>query len=60
MKWQDRRLLDLFGIDHPILQAPMAGITSPQMDDRGLRGGRAGFGRRRDADGGGASQDFRW
>ena len=31
MKWQDRRLLDLFGIDHPILQAPMAGVTSPQM-----------------------------
>ena len=31
MKWQDRRLLDLFGIDHPIIQAPMAGITSPQM-----------------------------
>jgi nitronate monooxygenase len=31
MKWQDRRLLDLFGIDHPIVQAPMAGITSPQM-----------------------------
>jgi nitronate monooxygenase len=31
MAWQDRRLLDLFGIDHPILQAPMAGISSPQM-----------------------------
>jgi nitronate monooxygenase len=31
MQWQDRRLLDLFGIDHPILQAPMAGVTSPQM-----------------------------
>lgn len=31
MKWQDRRLLDLFGIEHPILQAPMAGPTSPQM-----------------------------
>ncbi|MDP3161780.1 MAG: nitronate monooxygenase [Reyranella sp.] len=31
MKWQDRRLLDLFGIEHPILQAPMAGVTSPQM-----------------------------
>ena len=24
MKWSDRRLLDLFGIDHPIVQAPMA------------------------------------
>jgi len=31
MKWTDRRLLDLFGIEHPILQAPMAGVTSPQM-----------------------------
>ncbi|MBL0897301.1 MAG: 2-nitropropane dioxygenase, partial [Reyranella sp.] len=31
MKWQDRRLLDLFGIEHPILQAPMAGVTSPQL-----------------------------
>lgn len=31
MKWQDRRLLDLFEVEHPILQAPMAGVTSPQM-----------------------------
>jgi nitronate monooxygenase len=31
MNWPDRRLLDLFGIDHPILQAPMAGVTSPAM-----------------------------
>ena len=31
MKWQDRRLLDLFGIEHPIIQAPMAGPTTPQM-----------------------------
>lgn len=31
MKWQDRRLLDLFGIEHPILQAPMAGVVTPQM-----------------------------
>lgn len=23
--WQDRRILDLFGIEHPIIQAPMAG-----------------------------------
>lgn len=29
--WHDRRLLDLFGIEHAILQAPMAGISSPQM-----------------------------
>src|SRR5260370_38403985 len=31
MKWSDRRLLDLFGIDHPIIQAPMAGASSGQM-----------------------------
>jgi len=31
MKWSDRRLLDLFGIDHPIIQAPMAGASSAQM-----------------------------
>jgi nitronate monooxygenase len=31
MKWQDRRLIDLFGIEHPIIQAPMAGAVSPQM-----------------------------
>ena len=31
MDWTDRRLMDLFGIDHPILLAPMAGINSPAM-----------------------------
>jgi len=31
MTWKDRRLLDLFGIEHPIIQAPMAGPVSPQM-----------------------------
>ena len=31
MKWPDRRLLDLFGIDHPIVQAPMAGFVPPAM-----------------------------
>jgi nitronate monooxygenase len=31
MTWSDRRLLDLFGIDHPIIQAPMAGFTPPAM-----------------------------
>ncbi len=31
MNWHDRRLLDLFGIDHPIVQAPMAGFVSPAM-----------------------------
>jgi nitronate monooxygenase len=27
----DRRILDLFGIDLPVIQAPMAGATSPDM-----------------------------
>lgn len=29
--WNDRRALDLLGIPHPILQAPMAGSTSPGL-----------------------------
>jgi nitronate monooxygenase len=29
--WPDRRILDLFGIDLPIVQAPMAGATTPEM-----------------------------
>jgi len=29
--WTDRRILDLFGIEVPIVQAPMAGATSPEM-----------------------------
>jgi nitronate monooxygenase len=29
--WPDRRILDLFGIALPILQAPMAGATTPEM-----------------------------
>jgi nitronate monooxygenase len=29
--WRDTRLLDLLGIDHPILQAPMAGSATPEM-----------------------------
>lgn len=31
MIWTNRRLIDLFGIEHPVLQAPMAGISSPAM-----------------------------
>jgi len=31
MMWSDRRLADLLGIEHPVLQAPMAGISSPAM-----------------------------
>ncbi|HUF21621.1 MAG TPA: nitronate monooxygenase [Burkholderiales bacterium] len=29
--WPNRRLLDPLGIEHPIVQAPMAGHTSPEM-----------------------------
>jgi nitronate monooxygenase len=29
--WPDRRLLDLLKIDHPILQAPMAGVMDAQL-----------------------------
>ena len=29
--WPDRRILDLFGIELPILQAPMAGPATPQL-----------------------------
>lgn len=29
--WHDRRILDLFGINLPILQAPMAGVSTPEM-----------------------------
>jgi nitronate monooxygenase len=30
-QWADRRILDLFGIDLPILQAPMSGFSTVQM-----------------------------
>ncbi len=29
--WKDRRLCDLLDIDHPIIQAPMAGASTPEM-----------------------------
>src|SRR5260221_4666142 len=29
--WPDQRILDLFGIDLPIIQAPMAGTSSAEM-----------------------------
>jgi nitronate monooxygenase len=31
MIWPDSRLLDLLGIDHPIIQAPMAGASTPAL-----------------------------
>jgi nitronate monooxygenase len=30
-RWPNRRILDLFGIDLPIIQAPMAGPGTPQL-----------------------------
>ena len=29
--WPDRRILDLFGIETPIIQAPMAGPGTPEL-----------------------------
>src|SRR3978361_2180406 len=29
--WPDTRLMELFGIEHPIIQAPMAGPTTPEL-----------------------------
>ena len=29
--WPDRRLIELFGIEHPILLAPMAGPSTPEL-----------------------------
>lgn len=29
--WPDRRLCDRLGLDHPIIQAPMAGSTTPEL-----------------------------
>ncbi len=31
MTWPDRRILDLLGIELPIIQAPMAGASTPEM-----------------------------
>lgn len=31
MSWEDSRITDLFGIELPIIQAPMAGATTPEM-----------------------------
>jgi nitronate monooxygenase len=41
--WNDQRLLHLLDIEHPILQAPMAGSTTPELvaavNDAGALGG---------------------
>jgi NAD(P)H-dependent flavin oxidoreductase YrpB (nitropropane dioxygenase family) len=42
MHWPDRRVLDLLGADVPIIQAPMAGITTPAMIQGVARAGGLG------------------
>ena len=37
MAWPDTRLLDLFGIELPIVQAPMANSTGVEMAMASLR-----------------------
>ncbi|MFT6318475.1 MAG: nitronate monooxygenase [Urechidicola sp.] len=45
MNWRNRRLLDLFGFEHPILLAPMAGATNVDMVVRmNQAGGLGGLG----------------
>ena len=29
--WADRKILDLLGIEHPVIQAPMSGSTNPEL-----------------------------
>jgi nitronate monooxygenase len=40
--WRDRRLLDLFGIDAPIVQAPMAGAQDAALAIAAIKGGALG------------------
>ncbi|KSB91467.1 2-nitropropane dioxygenase [Caulobacter vibrioides] len=40
--WPDRRLIDLLGVEAPVLQAPMAGATTPAMAIGAARGGGLG------------------
>lgn len=42
MAWRDRRLLDLFGIDAPIVQAPMAGAQDAALAIAARNGGGLG------------------
>jgi len=42
MGWRDRRLLDLFGIDAPIVQAPMAGAQDAELAIAASKGGALG------------------
>lgn len=40
--WSDRRILDLFGIEHPIVLAPMAGPSNPELAIAVAEGGGLG------------------
>jgi nitronate monooxygenase len=40
--WTDRRLIDLFGIDQPIIQAPMAGARGDALAIAAMKGGALG------------------
>lgn len=40
--WKDRRIIELFGIEHPILQAPMAGAQVSEMTIAVTRAGGLG------------------
>ena len=40
--WPDRRLLDLFGIEFPIVQAPMAGVMDAELVIAAAQGGALG------------------
>jgi len=42
MAWRDRRLLDLFGIEAPIVQAPMAGAQDAALAIAASKGGGLG------------------
>jgi len=40
--WQDERLCNLLGIEHPIIQVPMAGATTPEMAAAAANAGALG------------------
>ena len=40
--WRDRRFLDLVGVEHPIVQAPMAGAGGVDLAAAAIRGGALG------------------
>jgi nitronate monooxygenase len=42
LMWPDRRLIDLFGIEFPIVQAPMAGIMDAELVVGAAEGGALG------------------